>query len=176
MALSRRQFGLASLAAAGALAAPAVLRTSAAFAQGGGPARNVILFISDGAGFHTWTAASFFQYGRARGQVYEQFPVRTLMTTYPLNTFSEPTGNEMRQVSYDADAAWDTTPMPGTFEGPVRRVDYGHYFNGYNYVRQNFTDSAAAGTALSAGQKTYNMYNRPMRKRVSVSVSRAVGC
>ncbi len=183
MALTRRQFGIASLAAAGTLAAPAVLRTSAAFAQGGGPARNVILLISDGAGFHTWTAASFFQYGRARGQVYERFPVRTLMTTYPLNPSSEPTGDTVRQVSYDAGAAWDTTPMPGSFEGPVLGIDFGHKFAGYNYVRQNFTDSAAAGTALSAGQKTYNNAinwsntDQPMRmigERVK-STGRALG-
>ena len=45
--------------------------------------------------------------------------------------------------------------MEGEFEGWTRTL-YGNNFAGYDYVRQNFTDSAAAGTALSAGIKTYN--------------------
>ena len=156
MKFNRRQFNTLSAAAAASLAAPAIMRASAAYAQGSGPARNVILLISDGAGFHTWTATSYFQHGRLGGQVYDSFPVRTLMTTYPLNVSSEPTGDEVATISYDADPAWDRRVMEGEFEGPVTRRPYGHHFEGYNYVRQNFTDSAAAGTALSAGIKTYN--------------------
>ena len=183
MSLTRRQFNFLSTAAVGALAAPAILRSTAAHAGAGGPARNVILFISDGAGFHTFTAASFFQHGHARGQVYQQFPVRTLMTTYPLNTSSEPTGDSEARVSYDPGKAWDLRPMEGSFEGPVIGAEYGMNFEGYHYVRQDFTDSAAAGTALSAGQKTYNNAinwsntDQPMRmigERVK-STGRALG-
>ena len=156
MKISRRNFNMLSLAAAGTLAAPAILRTSAAFAQPGGAARNVILLISDGAGFHTWTATSFYQHGALGQQAYDKFPVRTLMTTYPLNTSSTPTGDEVAQVSYDAPSAWDLRPMEGTFAGPVTQNTYVNGFRAYDYVRQNFTDSAAAGTALSAGRKTFN--------------------
>jgi alkaline phosphatase len=154
--LSRRQFTQLSLAAAGALAAPAILRTTAVYADDRGRARNVILLISDGAGFHTWTATSYFQHGGLGRQVFDSFPVRTLMTTYPLNTSREPTGGLVAQVGYDAAAAWNTKPMPGTVNGRGGKFTYVHGFNGYDFVRQNSTDSAAAGTALSAGQKTYN--------------------
>lgn len=183
MTLNRRQFTWLTLAAGGALAAPAFLRSTSAAAQDRGPARNVILFISDGAGFHSWTAASYFQHGRLGGQVYDRFPVRTLMTTFPLNTSREPTGGLAPQVRYDAAAAWNTRAMPGTFNGRQDGTTYGHGFNGYDFVRQNFTDSAAAGTALSAGQKTYNSAinwsndDRPLRmigERVK-STGRALG-
>ncbi len=179
MTLSRRQF----IAAAGALAAPAILRSTTVYAESRGPARNVILFVSDGAGFHTWTAASYFQHGRLGGQVYDQFPVRTLMTTFPLNNSREPTGGMVPQVAYDAAAAWNPTPVAGTFKGRGDRIDYGRGFKGYEFVRQNYTDSAAAGTALSAGQKTYNSAinwsndDRPLRMigdRVK-STGRALG-
>jgi alkaline phosphatase len=169
MTMTRRGFALTSLAALGtlgtlgALSAPAYLRTSATYFQGNGSARNVILMISDGAGFHTWTAASYYRHGRLGRQVYDSWPVRTLMTTYPLNISHQPTGNtmagrirnRMRQISYDAAAAWNPTRMGGEFEGWTGTL-YGNNFAGYDYVRQNFTDSAAAGTALSAGIKTYN--------------------
>ncbi len=180
MLLSRRQL----IAAAGALAAPAILRSSAVYAEGRGPARNVILFISDGAGFHTWTATSYFQHGRLGGQIYDRFPVRTLMTTFPMNTSREPTGGMAPHVGYSTSKAWDTTPVPGTFVGRVGdKRTYGHGFKGYDFVRQDYTDSAAAGTALSAGQKTYNSAinwsndDRPLRMigdRVK-STGRALG-
>lgn len=156
MKLSRRQFAALSLAGAGLMAAPAYLRATSAFAQPGGAAKNVILLISDGAGFHTWTAASYYQHGRLGGQVYDAFPVRTLMTTYPLNTATAPTGGDKREVSYEAAKAWSLAPMEGGFEGGITKKFYPHAFGGYDFVRQNYVDSAAAGTALSAGIKTYN--------------------
>jgi alkaline phosphatase len=178
--LSRRRF----LTAAGAaLAAPAFLRATSALAQTGGPARNVILMISDGAGFHTWTAASYFRHGALGQEVYDRFPVRTLMTTYPLTTAREPTMDMAPQVSYDPAQAWAKAPVEGSFEGEVTKLTYPKLFAGYDYVRQNYVDSAAAGTALSAGIKTYNNAinwtndDKPARMmgEIAKSAGRAVG-
>ena len=153
MTLSRRNFLTLSAAA---LATPAVLRATSALAQSGGPARNVIVMISDGAGYHTWTAASYFRHGALGQEVYDRFPVKTLMTTFPLNTSREPTNDMTAQVGYDPAAAWSTAPVEGSFEGGVTKLTYPKLFGGYDFVRQNYADSAAAGTALSAGVKTYN--------------------
>jgi len=156
MVISRRDFGLTSLAALGAIAAPAVLRTTAAYAQGSGPARNVILLISDGAGFHTWTAASYFRHGRLGAEVYDSFPVRSLMTTYPMTFEREPNGLTESEISYSADAAWSMARKEGVYQRAADSNAYDLLFGGYDFVRQNYTDSAAAGTALAAGVKTYN--------------------
>jgi alkaline phosphatase len=110
--------------------------------------------ISDGAGFHTWTAASYYRHGRLGRQVYDSWPVRTLMTTYPLTTAREPTGRMATRIGYDAAAAWSAGRVEGAIERGTRT--YPRNFAGYDYVRRNYTDSAAAGTALSAGIKTYN--------------------
>lgn len=149
MLLTRRRFGLA---AAAALTAPALIGR----ARAQGAARNVILMISDGAGFHTWTAASLFRHGRPGAEVFDAFPVRTLMSTHPLNTARAPTGTMTPQVGHDPAAAWSDRPAEGTVTGRITKVDYPVGFEGYDYVRQDHTDSAAAGTALSAGIKTYN--------------------
>ena len=66
------------------------------------------------------------------------------MTTYPLNTSTSPTGDNTPLAGYNSASAWDTTS------------DATYHFAGYKYLRQNCTDSAAAGTAFSTGQKTYN--------------------
>lgn len=114
-------------------------------AEAANRAKNVILFISDGASWGTWDMASYWEYGAKGLQPYNSFPVKLGMTTYPLNTSVTPTGTGVRQVSYDPAKAWDTTPIGAP-----------DYFKGYQYIKADYTDSAAAGTALSAGIKTYN--------------------
>jgi alkaline phosphatase len=56
---------------------------------------NVILFISDGCGYSQVDAASLFQYGRTGKQIYEKFPIRFAMSTYPANG-----------IVYDPEKAW----------------------------------------------------------------------
>lgn len=114
------------------------------------PPRNVILFISDGASWGTWDMASYYQYGQKGMQAYDGFPVKLGMTTYPLNTSTTPTNNSTPTVTYDPARAWDQTPNAGAYGGFASR------FNGYDYIKRDYTDSAAAGTALSTGVKTYN--------------------
>jgi len=156
MNLSRRRFALLSTAAAATLAAPAIIRTAQAQGWSGPRPKNVILMISDGAGYHTWNAASYYEFGELGRQVYDRFPVKTLMTTFPLNTSSKPTNDTTPRVSYDPAKAWSVAPGQGDLGGEITKKKYPNFFAGYEYVKKDYTDSAAAGTALAAAIKTYN--------------------
>jgi alkaline phosphatase len=134
---------LLSAIAAGAIGFGAATASAA-------PAKNVILFISDGASWGTWDMASYWATGTQRGQAYADFPVKLGMTTFPLNTSSTPTFTGTPQISYDPARAWATTPNAGSYGGRPS------YFDGYDFIKRNYTDSAAAGTALATGLKTYN--------------------
>jgi len=50
------------------------------------PAKNVILFISDGCGYQHVAAANYFEFGAAGKSLYEHFPVQCGMSTYSLKT------------------------------------------------------------------------------------------
>lgn len=104
--------------------------------------QNVFVMITDGASFGAWDAACLQQNGTTAsaayyGSEYSKF----LMTTYPLNTSNSPTGNLTETVGYNPAAAWGLSSYNA---------------GGSSYLHQNYVDSAAAGTALSTGQKTYN--------------------
>ena len=64
-----------------------------------GETRNVILMISDGAGYNAFSACSYYQHGRLGGQVYDSFPIRVGCSTWMLNTDGSPQG-------YDPQQAW----------------------------------------------------------------------
>jgi len=106
--------------------------------------KNVIVMINDGAGWGTWDATAYWQYGSREALPYADF-LHYGMTTYPLNTSRVPTRDPASLVGYDPDQAWDTTPIDNEVLP----------FVGYRYLATNPTDSAAAGTALSSGVKTY---------------------
>lgn len=126
--------------------------------------RHVMLFIADGASWGTWQMASYFEHGALGRQPYDRFEVRLGVTTMPLNTAHQPTMDERPKVAYDPAAAWDRTPR---VSAPGDR--HPHFFAGYEYLKRGATDSAAAGTALSTGAKTYNNsinhdnFGRPLR-------------
>ena len=109
-------------------------------------AKNVIVMINDGAGWGTWDATAYWQYGSREQTPYAGFPVKYAMTTYPLNASKKATHNAESLVNYDPQKAWDVTPDANK-ELP---------FKGYAYLATDPTDSAAAGTALASGTKTYN--------------------
>lgn len=109
-------------------------------------AKNVIVMINDGAGWGTWDATAYWQYGGRDLTPYAGFPFKYGMTTYPLNASKKATNNNDSLVNYDAKKAWDTS----------ENADKDLPFKGYNYLATNPTDSAAAGTALASGTKTYN--------------------
>lgn len=127
-----------------------------AIAQGSAPAKakNVILLISDGAGINTWHAASYYRHGALGHEVYDDFDVKLFASTYPLNTSNVPTRTMDKSVTFDADKIWSKDKVDSTFQGSLGK--YPGYFAGYEYLRADFTDSAAAATALASGHKTYN--------------------
>jgi alkaline phosphatase len=107
--------------------------------------KNIILFISDGASWGTWDMASYWQYGAKGMQPYDSFSVKLGMTTYPLNTSSTPTFTGTPTIGYNPVKAWDVTPTGDS-----------DHFAGYKYIKADYPDSAAAGTAIASGIKTYN--------------------
>jgi len=113
-------------------------------------AKNVILLIADGAGQGTWDAASYYQHGKLGEQAYDGFSMKGYMSTYPLTTSSTPTNTAEGELGYDPTQVWNAAPVEGM------SGDYPAAFEGYEYLRSDVTDSAAAGTALSTGEKTYN--------------------
>ncbi|AWH19048.1 PhoA [Stenotrophomonas sp. ZAC14D2_NAIMI4_7] len=144
--LSRRWLCPSLLAMVAALAAcQPVARGDAPLAEATRP-HNVIVMINDGAGWGTWDAAAYWQYGSREGAPYAQFPQRLGVTTFPLNASSQPTRDAAQTIGYDASRAWSATAVPAA-DLP---------FEGYQYLAAVATDSAAAGTALSSGVKTYN--------------------
>jgi alkaline phosphatase len=138
-----------------ALAVLALLGPWAARADTAAPrARQVILFIADGASWGTWDIASYWTHGRKGQQPYDRFAVKLGMLTVPLNTANTPTLNDTATVRYEPARAWRITPDAAPDAAPVR--DRPGPFDGYYYLKRDYTDSAAAATALASGAKTYN--------------------
>ncbi|MBQ1784752.1 MAG: alkaline phosphatase [Gammaproteobacteria bacterium] len=115
--------------------------------------KNVILMISDGASYGTWEMAAHWQGAENANDlaIYSDMQTRLGVTTYPLNTSNTPTNEDTSTLGYDPAAAWNTTVGEG-----VEKDGFMTYIEGYKYLKNNYTDSAAAGTALASGQKTYN--------------------
>jgi alkaline phosphatase len=98
--------------------------------KGPPPAKNIILMVSDGAGYNAFDACSYYQYGQLGMQVYDEFPVRLACTHYMQND-----------------------------DGTMQSYDPAQMWSDFNYVKGDndykvFTDSAAAATALNSGLKT----------------------
>ena len=66
----------------------------AADQKDGGRVRHIIVMIADGCGYNHVDAASLYQYGHSGAQIYEHFPVKLAMSTYPYGG------------GYDSTAAW----------------------------------------------------------------------
>lgn len=95
--------------------------------------KNVIIMIGDGMGFNHIKAADYYQYGEEGKQVYQNFPVKYAIATFPGKT-----------GSYGKEQAWGSSYSP---------LDAWQTFD---YLLKGFTESAGAATALSTGKKTYN--------------------
>jgi alkaline phosphatase len=97
--------------------------------------KNIIVLIGDGMGYNHIKVADYYP-GKSQ-QVYEQFPVKLAMAHYPAKAgeyeISKP-GSNFLATGYNPSLAWKDTA----------------------YLKKNFTESAAAATALSTGVKTYN--------------------
>ena len=145
-----------------------VQETLAAISEGDGPddgeapgAKNVILMVSDGAGFNGWLAADYYQ-GLAGEQSYQVArpdgtePVVYGMSHWSLNLVDEegnilPTGTDPAEAAgavpqgYDPAGRW--TAFENAFENDFPPVDLDY---------TSYTDSAAAGTTMHTGIKTAN--------------------
>lgn len=139
--LGKRHLALCILSIVSMVAAVSSVATAAEV-----KAKNVIVMINDGAGWGAWDATAYWQYGSREQTPYAEFPIKYAMTTYPLNTAKKATHNASSLVNYDPQKAWDSSP----------NADKELPFNGYAYLATDPTDSAAAGTALASGTKTYN--------------------
>lgn len=125
------------------IAAPAAAAEVQADSKAG--VKNVILMVGDGAGYNCWIAASMYQgrwdaAQRQSRQVYDGPGwVRLGCSTHPLNVAKLPTkaGVQDPRVVYDPARAWGGKAA-------------------YTWLMEEYTDSAAAATALATGQKTYN--------------------
>ena len=108
-------------------------------------AKNVILFIGDGAGYNTFLATAMYlgKFDPKTGKTQLEFEgpewLRVACATYPLSLSSKPqkTGIQDPELVYDPAKAWDKQ-------------------TGYQWLTKTATDSAAAGTAMATGQLTYN--------------------
>ena len=142
--------------------------TLAAIAEGDGPdggetagAKNVILMVSDGAGFNGWLAADYYQ-GLAGEQSYQVVrpdgtePMVYGMSHWSLNLVDEdgnilPNGTDPAEAAgavpqgYDPAGRW--TAFENAFENDFPPVDLDY---------TSYTDSAAAGTTMHTGIKTAN--------------------
>jgi alkaline phosphatase len=91
-------------------------------------AKNIIVMISDGWGFNRLEAASYYGYGKDARQIFNRFPFNYAMSTYMAYDAGPCYGQ-----GYDPELAWSD----------------------FDYVKDCYTDSAAAATAMSTGVKTY---------------------
>jgi len=96
--------------------------------------KNIIFFVGDGMGYNHVLAANFFEYGHENAQPFEQDDwTQVGLATYPAMT---------RKRDNDRVFGNGYSPRQAWSDAKYNTLDY--------------TDSGAAGTALSTGRKTYN--------------------
>lgn len=116
----------------------------------GGPApdedadgpKNIIYMIGDGMGYNHVAAANLYESGQTRYQVEGETDPGQL----------EELAGDPVQV-YEGDD-WNHLAMTTFQEG--NSYDGQQAWSDHNYVNENYTDSAAAGTAMATGEKTSN--------------------
>ena len=125
--------------------------------------KNVILMISDGAGFNTFEAGNYYQFGEKMPEVYRDFTIKIASKTDMLN-FIDKNGDPVEMDS-------SILVCPGCKYSEICTCDYSKWsakpqgynpiemWKYFNYVKEDdnflaFTGSAAAATALYSGEKT----------------------
>ncbi|MDY3127022.1 MAG: alkaline phosphatase [Corynebacterium sp.] len=137
-----RTFSNSRRAAAIALSAGIVLTTVAtpAHAQTAGAPKNIIYMIGDGMGYNHISSTNIYETGQSKYLVEGAFG-DTVPTQLP---------GETVQAYEDFNVlSMATYPDGGSFEPAKAWKDH-------SYIKQNPTDSAAAGTAMATGTKTTN--------------------
>ncbi|NTW71338.1 MAG: alkaline phosphatase [Eubacteriaceae bacterium] len=121
---------LAGIMLAGSIAPAMAAGNTAKLTGNGKDVKNVIVLISDGWGYNQILATNYFTEGTAKAQEYENFPTKTAMSTYSFGA----TGVADDEESIYTPSLWSD----------------------FDLFKNNPTDSAAAGTAMSTGTKTYD--------------------
>lgn len=137
--LKRKSLGKILTAAAmtgllmiGSIAPAAAATTGAVKLTGEGKTvKNVILMISDGWGYNQILSTDYYMDGKIGTQSYERFPTKVAMSTYSFG--------KSKAAFDDANGVYS----------PDLWLDF-------NSFKNNPTDSASAGTAMSTGTKTYD--------------------
>ncbi|MEL4503766.1 alkaline phosphatase [Luteococcus sp. H138] len=101
--------------------------------------KNVIVLIGDGMGYNQIAAASLYQKGRSYKQAVGQEGAVREVKGKPVNL----------QERWPVQVDMATYSVKGSYD-PLRA------WRDFDYVKADPTDSAAAGTAMSSGVKTYN--------------------
>lgn len=110
--------------------------------EGTGGPKNIIYMVGDGMGYNHVAAANLYESGQTRYQVEGEAAPEQL----------EELEGEAVQV-YEGDD-WNHLAMATFQEG--NSYDGLRAWSDHNYVNEDFTDSAAAGTAMATGGKTSN--------------------
>jgi alkaline phosphatase len=127
-------------------------------------AKNVILLISDGAGFNTFEAGNYYQFGKKMPELYRDFSVKIASKTDMLNFVDKKTNHPIEINSsilvcpgckFSQDCSCDYSKWYAKPQG----YDPVQMWKSFNYLKENdncqaFTESAAAATALFTGEKT----------------------
>lgn len=153
-AAARLQFSEVMMRSTSAiLAAVATAAVGAMVSTVHGEAKNVILLISDGAGYNTHAATEFYRGSKAvyEGAGWVNHPV----SNYPLRFGTSPIAGaaglaQDPNTVYASNRAWNTTPI-GTTTG-----NYPDNFQGYQFSKTTYPDSANTIVSMMTGQKTYN--------------------
>lgn len=95
--------------------------------------KNFILMVSDGWGYNQITATNYYE---GKTQSYESFPVIAPMSTFPgrRGNYSAVNALELYTTGYNSYKAWTD----------------------FDYLNQDYTDSAPAATAMATGEKIYD--------------------
>lgn len=103
--------------------------------------KNIIYLVGDGMGYNHVAATNLFEAGETRYQVEGEAG----------SELSELPGEAVQ--TYEGDE-WDLLGMTTFQEG--NSYDVERAWADHDYVNENFTDSAASGTAMATGKKTAN--------------------
>lgn len=96
--------------------------------------KNIIIFIGDGMGYNHILATNYYEHGKANAQIFEQDDwLHFAMATYN-SILDIKDGDTIYAEGYSPQQAWLNE----------------------NYLSKYYTDSAAGGTAISTGKKTFD--------------------
>ncbi len=116
------------------------------------PIKNVILMISDGAGYNTHQATNYYT-GTAEPYDNSSF-IKVPFSTYNLRSGAGAldTNAQDQSLVYNTNKAWDDTPVAGQAS---YNPSYAANFAGYEWLKNTAPDSAGTMSALMTGKKVY---------------------